>query len=328
MSSESNGTVIPAAASPASPTFTLKTWSHLKSYQALQQLYVFITSLSIVTYLSAQLSLVFNQVVSSKYYKSIATKLPPVPTTVVTIANGADEIFDSLLITFDGLVAKLLPYTPTALYSKLIAYIATNFVAPANTFLAKNADAVIGGTTLSTSAECKEHPDALATLVYILATLAKTLRLTLWSTSTTLSTQVHETYTSERENVTEGSLIQKNITASYNTANILAKDLNSKFIQPSLEQTKGLVTGVASSTKQKADTLIQDAKSTLVNNDFVVKVTSVAGSAVDTIAKTTKPATDAVSEVAGVVGEATKPVVAEVISPVMEQKPPLFTASA
>lgn len=328
--SESNGSVaaVPAA---AAPSLTSKTWSHLKGYLTLQSLYALITSLSIVTYLSAQLSAVYDQVVASKYYKTIVAKVPAVPAPVVSVVNAVDEIADSLLVTFDGFYAKLLPYTPSALYAKLVAYVATHLVAPANVFLATKADAYIGGSAITSSPEYKEHPDTLATTVYILIAISKGLRLTLWTTSATLSSQVHETYTAELGNVTKGSPIQKNITASYNTANVLAKDLNSKFIQPSLEQTKGLVSGVATSTKQKADTLIQDAKSSIAKNDFVVKVTSVAGSAVDTITNATKPATEAISNAAGAVGEATKPVVApvaEVISPVLELKPPVFTASA
>ncbi|KAK6460251.1 hypothetical protein DFJ63DRAFT_321006 [Scheffersomyces coipomensis] len=100
---------------------------------------------------------------------------------------------------------------------------------------------------------------------YIINTILINLKLKINTSTNHISNELISTYNQELKSTTaEANYIAKNIQASYNTGLKTIKSLNDEFITPLKIQTTDYLGEVATSTKIKADSLINEAKQQII----------------------------------------------------------------
>ncbi|ABN65825.1 predicted protein [Scheffersomyces stipitis CBS 6054] len=229
--------------SDAPKLFHSKLAAHISSYTPVAQILSYLATISIVSYAYKAYVVPAIDVVNTK----VLSQAPVSP-----YLSAVDAKADSLLSTyFDGYIIGL----PL----KTVSYVDSTYVKPTNDYLIAAHNKYFPETAYS----AKASSGSVETFAAVINSIFTSLKTKVSSKSSEISTSLISTYNAELSTTKEGSLIAKNLEASYNTATKTIKTLNDDYIQPLKIQTQGYVAEVTSSTRSKADSLISEAKSTI-----------------------------------------------------------------
>lgn len=236
-----------------------KSIDHIAAYPPIASIISFALSFSIVSYVYQQFLAVFD----------VADKKALSP-YVGEYLSAADEKFDSVVLgNVDTYVTPYLPVVSSLEDLNPVTFTSKNILAPTNTAVYDLADKYLPATAtenkpvfkLSELTETSEVNKSVA----IANELASRVSTLVASKSTEISSHLQSTYKGELESLTEKaekevSNVQKHVSASYSTSLKLAQEVNNTYIQPLKNQTQDYVVDVATQTKNKADSLIAEAK--------------------------------------------------------------------
>ncbi|CUM67168.1 uncharacterized protein PRCAT00004861001 [Priceomyces carsonii] len=241
-------------------TFSSKSIDHISSYKPIKDTSNFLLSFGVVNYFYQQLFSVWsfvNENIIAKY------------SFILNTLNFVDEKFESIVLgNFDSIVKKLPDLSglyPTTLYSKVTTKISTGYLKPTNTFIYNTYDKYLPATAtdnkLAFKLEDLKDSSEITKFFKILNEFLTRSRLYVSTKSGEVSGKIVSSFNQEKDSLKEKSDgLSKNVIASYNTGYKTLKNLNEEYIKPLKSQTQGYVVEVATSTKNKADSLLSDAK--------------------------------------------------------------------
>lgn len=190
--------------------------------------------------------------------------------------STVDEKFDTLVLgNFDTYVTPYLPTISTLDDLNPITFTSKHVLAPVNTVVYDTADKYLPATATENKPVFKlselTETSELSKSIEISKEILSRLSTLITSKLTEISSHLQTTYNEEFEHLSEKaekevSNVQKHVTASYLTSLKLAQDLNKTYIQPLKAQTQDYVVEVATTTKNRADSLISEAKHGISNS--------------------------------------------------------------
>lgn len=236
-----------------------KSINHVAAYPPIASLLSFALLFLLINYVYQQLLSVF----------AVADKQALTP-YLGTALTAVDDRFDNVVLgSIDKYVAPHLPTVKSLSDLNPITFTSKNVLAPANTFVYNTADRYLPATATQNKPVFKlselTESSELSKSVAISREISSRLYKLVTSKSSEITSHLQSTYNQELGQLTdkaekEVSNVQKHVSASYLTLLKLAQDLNKTYFQPLKAQTQDYVVDVATTTKNKADSLIAEAK--------------------------------------------------------------------
>ncbi|CAK7890979.1 hypothetical protein CAAN1_01S03070 [[Candida] anglica] len=241
-----------------------KSVNHIASYPPVSSLVTYALSFQLINYVYQQ----FISLYAVADKKAVTPYFGDLLTTV-------DTKFDSLVLgNVDTYVAPHLPVIASISDLNPITFTSKNVLAPVNTIVYDTADKYLPATVTENKPVFKlselTETSELSKSVAIGKEISSRLTTLVTSKSSEISSHLTTTYNEELEQLSdkaskEVNNVQKHVSASYSTSLKLAQDLNKSYIQPLKTQTQDYVVDVATTTKNKADALISEAKHGISN---------------------------------------------------------------
>lgn len=238
-----------------SKTFTSKTVSHIGSYSYVDLLVSYLLSFSLIAYAYKLVFLPLWSLVNENI-------ISPYPIVHDNLAK-VDSLVDGFILS-DLLDKWVLTY-PIETVKELEA----KYIKPTNDYFY---DSVVNKYLPKAEYKFDEGIAETKKFFVIINELLLRLKAQVSNTSTEISNDIISTYNSEIQELSKStenakSNLKSNLTASYNTASKSFTKINEAYIQPIKTQTQGYVTEVATSTKNRADSFISEAKLTFTQTN-------------------------------------------------------------
>lgn len=237
----------------------VKSIDHIASYPPVASITSYALQFSLINYIYTQylsfITLADDKVLTPFFGDFIST---------------VDGKFDTLVLgNFDTYVVPYLPTVSSLDDVNPVTLVSKNILAPVNTVVYDTADKYLPATATENKPVFKlselTETSELSKSVEIAKEIFSRLTTLITSKLTEISSHLQTTYNEELgaladKTEKEVSNVQKHVTASYLTSLKLAQDLNKSYFQPLKAQTQDYVVEVATTTKNKADSLISEAK--------------------------------------------------------------------
>ncbi|KAK6197876.1 uncharacterized protein RJT21DRAFT_53031 [Scheffersomyces amazonensis] len=224
--------------SAATPTkaFQSKTIPHILSYPIVSYIVSTVLSISIINYVYTTYVVQLTDFIKSK-----VLSIEP----IYTYLSFADSKIDDSITYGD----------------KLVVEYPIHYVKVTNDTLVSLNDKYI-----KEEIKIKEEvKDEFTRFFYILNSILINVKGKINSSTSKISSGLVDTYNSELSASKTNGYISKNLEASINTATKTIKNLNDEFITPLKNQTTDYLDQVATTTKTKADTFINEAKQNIIS---------------------------------------------------------------
>jgi hypothetical protein len=234
----------------ANKQLSSKSIEHVVGYPIVKDVTDYALSYSLVSYVYQQAYLI-----TGFLFANFVAPFPVVKNNLTWVDSQVDLV---VLTRVDQVVDKANNFHPVSTVEK-------KYLAPVNSYLYSTVDKYLPGSVTENKAafkldELKESSEVSKFFKILNETYSRSKQLATAKSSEVTST-VADNYNKEvaaLENVSGG--LQKKAVASYNTLVKFVSDINNSFIRPLKDQTQDYVVDVATTTKNKADSFIAEAK--------------------------------------------------------------------
>lgn len=234
----------------ASKQLSSKSLEHVVGYPIVKDVTDYALSYSLISY-------VYQQVyqITGFVFANFIAPFPLVKNNLTWVDSQVDLV---VLTRVDKVVDRANDFHP-------VSAVETKYLAPANSYIYNTMDKYLPASATENKAafkldELKENSEVSKFFKILSETFSRS-KLLATSKSGELSKTVTDNYNKEvaaLENVSGG--LQKKAYASYNTLVKVFNDINNSYVRPLKTQTQDYVVDVATTTKNRADSFIAEAK--------------------------------------------------------------------